>query len=474
MLSMTFYDLTSYQYVFALFPRLLGLIFFFAIGAFLFQICGLIGKEGILPVQSFLDYVKMRFGKKRFYYFPTLFWWGASDLALVAVIAAGTIISLLLALGIYPPLMLALLFLCHLSIITVGQDFLSFGWEMFLLEITFNTFFLTLTPNPFIWISLNLLLFRFHFQAGAVKLQSRDANWRNLTALAYHYQTQPLPNTVAWYIHRLPLWFHKLSCLFMFVVELAIPFAIFGNETMRLAVFFCFFSLQLLIWCTGNLSYLNHLTAAFSTILISDTFLKPLFGAPPLLPQPPLTLDILGSAIGVTLITLQILRLYDCFFPTRIFYKILHWFSPFHIVNRYGIFAIMTTKRYEIIVEGSDDGMNWKEYTFRYKPSELSRRPRRVSPYQPRLDWQVWFLPFSDYDTETWFQNFLYRLLQGSPEVLKLLRDNPFPNKPPQYIRAVAYDYVFSDYDTKRKTGHWWKRQFVGKYSPELTLRQSQ
>jgi len=466
-----FDDPTSYQFIISLFPRLLGLTFFFAIGAFLFQIRGLIGEEGILPAQAFLSYVTMRFGKKRFYYFPTVFWWSASDRALVGVIAAGTIVSVLLVLGICPPLMLALLFICHLSIVKVGQDFLGFGWEMFLLEITFNTFFLTLAPNPFIWMSLNILLFRFHLQAGAVKLQSADASWRDLTALTYHYQTQPLPNTIAWYMHRLPLWFHKLSCLLMFVIELVVPFAIFGNETIRLAVFACFFGLQFFIWFTGNLSYLNHLTAIFSMILISDTFLKPLFGEAPPLPAPSLALNIVVSIVGITLLTLQVIQLYDHFFPNRIFYRILNWFSPFHIVNRYGIFAVMTTKRYEIVVEGSDDGVDWKEYTFRYKPSELDRRPRRVSPYQPRLDWQAWFLPFSGYDMEPWFQNFLFRLLQGSPNVVKLLRDNPFPKAPPQFIRAVAYDYVFSDYKTRRETGKWWERQFVGRYSPELTLR---
>lgn len=211
------------------FPRLLGLIYFFALGAFLFQIKGLLGKEGILPISIYVEHLKARFGKKAVLYCPTLFLWNSSDRMLVGVVAAGTVFSVLLFFGVCPPLMLLLLFICHLSIVNAGQEFLSFGWETFFLEICCSTFFLTLTstPNPIVWISLNLLLLRFHLEAGVSKIESGDANWRNLTAMAYHYLTQPLPNTVAYYIHRFPLWFHKASCALMFFIEIAVPFAIF-------------------------------------------------------------------------------------------------------------------------------------------------------------------------------------------------------------------------------------------------------
>src|SRR5688572_27920767 len=132
----------------------------------------------------------------------------------------------------------------------------------------------------------------------------------------------------------------------------------------------------------------------------------------------------------------------------------------------------MTTQRIDIVIEGSDDGANRKQYLFSQKPSARNRRPRRISPIQPRLDWQAWFLPFSDYGTESWLHNFLFHLLKGTPDVLSLLRHSPFPDKPPKYIRAVAYDYTFTDWETKKKTGNWWDRKYLGQFSPILSLRE--
>lgn len=233
----------NYTIIANLFPRLLGLIYLAAFSAFIFQIKGLIGIKGILPISEYLGLLKKHYPKKCYRIFPTLFWINSSDSALIAVAITGTLLSLAMVLGLFPTAILFLLYVLYLSIISAGQEFLSFGWEGFLLEITINAFFLSLTspPNLMVWISINLLLFRFHFQAGAVKIQSRDANWRNLTALAYHYQSQPIPNMIAWYVHKLPLWFHKLSTLLMFIIELIVCFGVFGNETIRIFVFVAFF-----------------------------------------------------------------------------------------------------------------------------------------------------------------------------------------------------------------------------------------
>ncbi|MCE5317091.1 MAG: lipase maturation factor family protein [Parachlamydia sp.] len=476
------FDPQNYLIASKLFTQLLGLIYFAAFGAFLFQIRGLMGREGILPVESFLQWIWQRAGTKAYRYVPTLFWLNASDEALMAVAALGTLFSILLFFYVYPVLMLILIYILYLSILSVGQAFLSFGWEMFLMEITVNAILMnmTATPNPAVWVSLNLLLFRFHFQGGIVKLFSRDVNWRNLTAVAYHYQTQPIPNMIAWYAHKLPLWFHKASTAIMFFVELVVPFAIFTpaflfGEEVRLAVFFCFMYLQLMIWLTGNFSYLNHLTAVFSIILVSDRylspFLHPFFGALPQ-GQSPLVVEGIVTIAGILLVTMQLMTLWNhLYYPNAFFARLLGNVQPFHIVCRYGIFAVMTTKRYEVVVEGSDDDENWKEYGFYYKPSELDRRPRRISPYQPRLDWQIWFLPFSSYQDEEWFQNFMTHLLVGSKHVLALIRFNPFPERPPKYVRALIYDYKFTDWQTKKRTGQWWRRTLVGSYSPTFALR---
>lgn len=461
----------SYSIAAALFIRMLGIIYFFALGALIFQVKGLIGKNGILPLSKYLNLMAKRYPKKKFLYAPTLFWINSSDYALLGVLAFGTFLSLCLILGIYPPLMLFLLYFIHLSIVSAGQEFLSFGWEGFLLEITVHAFFLSLTPIPnlAIWISINFLVFRFHFQAGAVKLQSYDRSWRDLTAIAFHYQTQPLPNTIAWYFHKLPLLFNKTSVVIMFIIEMIVPFAIFGDENMRLFAFFSCIALQFMIWFTGNFSYLNHLTGILLVILLSNTmFMTADLPFPS--QNPSFFLKICLSIIGIILTALQIIRFLHQFFPNRYFNKILNPIYPFHLANRYGIFSVMTTQRLEVIVEGSDDGRTWKEYLFWYKPSEPNRRPRRISPYQPRLDWQAWFLPFIDFHSEPWFQNFIFHLLKGTPEVVSLLRKNPFGSAPPKYIRAQLYEYTYTDFKEKKENGCWWNRRLIDNYSPRYHL----
>lgn len=460
----------SYQIICAYFPRLLGLIYIFTFFPFLFQIRGLIGENGILPVHNFLKAYKRQLGNKRFYLLPSVFWINGSDKMLLFVPFLGTFLGFLLMLGYYPCLLLPILVLLHISIISAGQDFLSFGWEMYFCEISINTFLLSLTnhPNLFAWISINLLLFRFHLKSGTSKLQSGDATWRNFTTLEYHYETQPIPNGLSWYFHKFPAWFQKVSTLFVLFLEIVVPFGVLGDENMRFATFILLFLLQASIWISGNYSYLNYLTAVFTTLLISDSFFPFQAAAKP---DSPFWLHNMVALPALGLIALQLLRIWNDFFYDWRIEKFLSHFQPFHLCNRYGIFSVMTTLRYEIVIEGSADGENWQEYLFYYKPSEVERRPRQIAPYQPRLDWSAWFLPFTTFDQETWFQNLLYRLLQGKKEVLKLLRYNPFPDAPPKFIRAKLYLYKFTTAEQKKKTGHWWVREYVGDYAPVLNLR---
>lgn len=461
----------DYTIALSLFPRLLGAIYFFAFGAFLFQIKGLLGTNGILPMGEHLKWVKGRFPKKCYWLIPSLFWFNSSDKIQMTVVALGTALSVLLMLGFFPSLILLLLYLLYLSIVSAGQDFLGFGWEGFLLEITINAFFISLTstPNPFLWVSLNLVLFRFYFQGGAVKLQSRDPNWRNMTGVFFHYQSQPIPNMVAWYVYKLPMWFHKFSTFMMLFTEILIPFGMLGPDWMRFGVFVLFAGLQWAIWVTGNFSYLNHLSVVLSVILLSNAYL-PWFEIPPMEPA---SWPIYGlcSLVGCFLIALQLLQLWQHFFPNVLFNSWLKIFSPYHLANRYGIFAVMTTKRYEIVFEGSDDNQIWKEYAFYYKPSEVDRRPRRISPYQPRLDWQAWFLPFASPNDQPWLYSFIFHLLKGTPEVLKLIRVNPFSDTPPKFVRTAFYDYVYTTFEEKKKTGAWWKREYIGLFTPPVHLK---
>ena len=143
-------------------------------------------------------------------------------------------------------------------------------------------------------------------------------------------------------------------------------------------------------------------------------------------------------------------------------------FEPFHIVSPYGLFSVMTTTRNEIIVEGSDDGVQWREYEFRYKPGDLMRRPPWNIPHQPRLDWQMWFAALDDAQRVPWFSRFLERLLENEPSVTGLLERNPFPDKPPTYVRAEFYEYSYAGND--RAAGQWWNRRLAGTLFPQGAL----
>jgi hypothetical protein len=151
--------------------------------------------------------------------------------------------------------------------------------------------------------------------------------------------------------------------------------------------------------------------------------------------------------------------------------SISRWASPLVVVNSYGLFRVMTNPRNEIMIEGSNDGTTWMEYEFRYKPGDVMRAPPWVEPHQPRLDWQMWFAALGDYRHNPWFVNFCVRLLQGTPAVLDLLQKNPFPQKPPRYIRAMLYEYHFTTMEGRRATGAWWKRELKGLYLQPISLR---
>ncbi|MGD0614202.1 MAG: lipase maturation factor family protein, partial [Verrucomicrobiota bacterium] len=155
--------------------------------------------------------------------------------------------------------------------------------------------------------------------------------------------------------------------------------------------------------------------------------------------------------------------------PVLAVYRLL---LPLRSFNNYGLFSVMTTSRLEIILEGSNDGVQWEAYEFRYKPGEPRNRPRFVAPHQPRLDWQMWFAALGDYRRNPWLVNFCIRILEGSPEPAALLAHNPFPGTPPRYVRALVYEYHFTDPATRRSTGDWWRRDYKGIYLPPISLRQ--
>jgi hypothetical protein len=330
-----------------------------------------------------------------------------------------------------------------------------------------------------IWL-LRLVLFRLMLESGYAKLASGDPTWRNLTALTYHYWTQPLPSPLAWYMNQLPLTFQQLSVVFMFVAELVAPFLIFGPRRIRFLGAGLMALLQLLILLTGNYTFFNFLAIALCLLLLDDTFLSRFLPSrlvskltAKVRPEPAYR-RVVAAAVAILIVFLSIVEFGNRFFLGSVpafASSVAQQLEPLRLVNSYGLFATMTTTRPEIIVEGSEDGTIWLPYEFKYKPGDLYRSPAWVEPFQPRLDWQMWFaaLEGSPY-YEGWFPTFARRLLQGTPEVLALLDKNPFPDHPPRYIRATLYDYTFADAHTHFATGQWWQRQKIQDFMQPISL----
>jgi hypothetical protein len=255
-----------------------------------------------------------------------------------------------------------------------------------------------------------------------------------------------------------------------------------------MAAAFVLLSLQVLILLTGNYTFFNLLTMALTLFLFDDRALaqplaQTLEWIPPFLSRARQEVAAKSSKparIGIVLLTTLLLmlgaaHLMESFSgaapePLNTLARVA---GPFEIVNSYGLFAVMTTSRPEIVVEGSNDGENWLAYEFRYKPGDLHRAPRWVAPHQPRLDWQMWFAALGNYQSNQWFVAFALRLLQGSPAVVGLLERNPFPDRPPRYVRARLYDYSFTDIQTLRRTGAWWRREPIGIYLPPVGLKET-
>ncbi len=487
----------SYFLVRKLFLGILGFIYFAAFLSLWTQVEGLIGSRGILPLSEIFQALENKLGAERYWMFPTLFWIGSGDGFLAILCLAGAGLSLCLMTGIFPALVLFLLWLIYLSFVTVGQVFMSFQWDTLLLETGLLAVFfapfqmrprLASEPRPptLVLFLLRLLLFKVMFSSGMVKLLSGDSAWEHLVALQFHYETQPLATWIGWYAHQLPAWFQEVSTVGVFIIELVVPFLIFAPRRLRLFACSLMIALQGLIMITGNYCFFNLLTIALCLLLLDDACLKkflpkwiPTGDAASKRAAEPLLKRIVAGALAALIIFVSFsfqlvpLLVRDLEYPGPV-NAVYSWVRPFHSINPYGLFAVMTLSRPEIIVEGSDDLKDWKAYGFKWKPGDPKRRPGFVAPHQPRLDWQMWFAALGNYERNPWFIRFVVRLLQGSEEVLALIGHNPFPEKPPRYIRAVVYEYQFTNFEERKTDGAWWKRELQGMYAPILQLPQSQ
>jgi predicted DCC family thiol-disulfide oxidoreductase YuxK len=486
-----------------LFLRSLGVVYLIAFLSLGSQISGLTGSNGIMPAGQIMASLQQNLadaGWDRFREEPTLCWWKADDSFLLFHCRAGAVLSGLLILGVAPGPILILLWLLYLSLATICPLFLGYQWDNLLLETGLLAIFVApwrlwpslhreMEPSRLAWWLLRWLLFRLMFASGWVKLMSHDAAWRNLTALTVHYETQPLATWLGWYAHQLPVWVHKVSCAAMFGIELIVPFLIFLPRRPRFVAFWLFIGLQAIIALTGNYTFFNLLAVVLCIPLLDDLAIRHFFPQRRqeraevalartrskrlrLLLGGRRTVVGLFALLVLVITSLQILFMFG-FRPTQdsIPIAIYRWWAPLRSINSYGLFAVMTMTRPEIIIEGSDDGQSWKAYEFKHKPGDVHRPPDFVAPHQPRLDWQMWFAALGDIRGNPWLVNFCGRLLQGQTEVLALLERNPFPQKPPRFVRAVLYQYHFTNFAERRRTGAWWRREYQGIYCPPISLQ---
>jgi hypothetical protein len=474
----------------SVFLRLLGVVYLVAFTSIAVQIDGLIGSGGILPAARFLTAAHAEYGGEAHQLFPTLAWFNSSDAFLHVLSWGGACVAAVLVIGFLPQLCLLLLWAFYLSIVNIGQPFLGFQWDSLLLEAGFLAIFfaparLTLSsrrtplppPSRLMRLLLVWLLFRLMFLSGVVKITSGDPTWANWTAMSYHYETQPLPTWTSWYWYHLPMGFHKAETVATFVLELCVPPLYFAPRRLRKIAFWLTVLLQVSIAATGNFGFFNLLTVAIAVVLLDDaSFPAWLRKHIPShrVPRPAwrgIALAPLAAVLLVATIAHGVLRAH--FRPSWAMdlYQRAEPMDPYHIANAYGLFEVMTTARPEIIIEGSDDSVTWKPYAFRYKPGDdLTRRPRFCTPHMPRLDWQLWFAAMGDVNSSPWTIALFRRLLEGSPPVLGLFRENPFPDHPPKYIRAMLYQYHFSTREQRAKTGAWWTREPAGEFCPAITL----
>lgn len=458
------------------FQRAVGLVYLLAFLVARNQFPALLGEEGLEPARERLRRSSFRRAPSLFTLLPRRY----SDRLFAGVAWTGIALSAASALGVTDlgPVWLSmlcwlLLWALYLSIVNVGGTFYGFGWESKLLDAGFLAAFLGpawMAKPVVVILLLRWLLFRIELGAGLIKMRG-DPCWRDLTCMLYHHETQPLPNPVSWYAHRLPARFHRLETLGNHVVQLGVVWLVFAPQPLASVAGALIIGSQLWLVQSGNYSWLNFLTIAVAFACLSDGAIEALLpvSAPEVAPVPAwLQGTTLALAGGVAWLSVPVVRNL-CSSRQLMNYS----FNPLHLVNTYGAFGGVTRRRWEVIVEGTRDAEDgpeteWREYGFKAKPGDPRRRPTQVAPYHLRLDWQMWFLPLRPGGVPRWFLVFLRKLLEGDARTRRLLGRDPFPDAPPRRLRASFYEYRFTSAAERRATGAWWHRRLVGEYVPPV------
>jgi hypothetical protein len=467
-----------------LLQRGLAAIYLIAFLVVLRQFKPLLGERGLLPVPAFVKRVRFKDA-------PSIFSWHYSDRLLDLVAWSGLALSTLALLGVPErgPAWISMavwlfLWVLYLSIVNVGQRFYGFGWESMTLEAGFFSAFLgpaQVEPSIIPVLVLRWMLFRTELGAGLIKLRG-DRCWRQLTCLHYHYETQPLPNPLSWYFHRLPQFMHRLSVLFSHFVQVIVPFGLFAPQPVAAVAGGLIVFHQLWLIISGNYSWLNWLTVILGVTAFSDSILAyalPVHLARGLPRSLPFNLVLYSLAVAAVLLSVQ--PAMNLFSKRQL---MNYSYNRLHLVNAYGAFGSVTRKRYEIVIEGTDEPVvsgqtQWREYELKAKPGDPRRMPPQIAPYHLRLDWLMWFLPFSVLVMPTgiltrghdvWFVRLVRKLLENDAATIKLLRHNPFQNGRPTFVRAVFCLYRYTSWQERKQTGAWWNREWIDIYLPQMSL----
>ncbi len=471
---MEWFSAPGYQLARLLFERALAGIYVIAFAATVNQWRPLLGSDGLTPVTRYLSTSDPRSS-------PSIFHWRYSDRLADGVAWAGVVLSAALLLGLPqagPPWLATttwfLVWVLYLSFVNVGRVWYAFGWESIVLEAGFLAMFLgppEIAPPLLTVLLLRWLLFRVEFGAGLIKLRG-DQCWRDLTCLEYHHETQPMPSLFSWFFHNLPKRLHQAEVGANHVAQLIVPFGLFAPQPVAGIAGGIIFVTQGWLVISGNFSWLNVLTMALAIAAFPDAWLEAVV---PIEPTTQLTAAPTWFVALVVVVTIGTVAL--SWWPVRNMASsrqaMNRSFNPLHLVNTYGAFGSITKERYEVVVEGAaspdPDEADWREYGFKAKPGDPSRRPPQIAPYHLRLDWLMWFAAMSSPRRHPWFVRFVAKLLEADERTLGLLRHDPFDGERPATVRARLFRYRFTTPEERRETGDWWVRKPERTYLPPVT-----
>jgi len=459
------------------FLRGMGFVYFFAFLSTAMQVRALLGSDGLLPINLFIERIAADSTLQTFLSDPSIFIFMQPDWLLVGLAWFGAALSLVVFFGFANSIIMFVLWFLYLSYVNVGQLFYGYGWEIQAGEIGFLAIFmvplLDWRPFPkreppllFIWL-IRWFLFRFYLGAGLIKLRGSQC-WDDFTCLYYHFETQPIPNPLSPFMHFLPHFILKFGVMFTEFLQVISAFFVFWPRVLRVTVGLIFFTFQSILILTGNYAFFNWITLVPALTLLDDRLLKRVLPkklaaaaeraqehrVPFTKPQHYLHLAVFAGLAALSVPVVANLVSANQIMNTS--------YNNWNLVNTYGAFGYVGKKRYELVVAGTRDeeitpDTKWKEYEFTAKPTDIDRRLPVIAPYQPRIDWQIWFAAQSTYDRQGWLIHLLWKFLHNDKNALGLIAYNPFPGKPPAFIKIDRYIYNFE----QPFSDHIWRRTYL-------------